>query len=221
MRRLLVPFITGLGLVFWTVFSPASAVPAAAAAAHASTGPVAVKVYASVLRKFNPQLPVWQSRDLARHVLANANRWKVDANLIVALVSVESSWHTHARSRVGAIGLGQLMPGTAGRLGVDPRNASDNLYGAARYLSGLIAKYQYHDNRYQLAFAAYNAGPHAVARFGGVPPYAETQRYVVKVMRAWKHVQSVVHLPRAVLAVVSTRYPHPNSADISYWGARR
>ncbi|MGH8163911.1 MAG: lytic transglycosylase domain-containing protein, partial [Rhodanobacteraceae bacterium] len=162
-----------------------------------------------MLHTFNPQLPVWQSRDLARHVLANATRWKVDANLIVALVSVESDWHTHARSSVGAIGLGQLMPGTAGDLGVNPRNASDNLYGAARYLSGLLARYHGRHDHYRLAFAAYNAGPRAVARFGGVPPYYETQRYVVKVLRAWKHVTSVVRLPRAMLAA------HPRGPDLA------
>jgi soluble lytic murein transglycosylase-like protein len=191
--------------------------PAVAATHRAPSGPVAVKAYANVLRTINPQLPGWQSRDLARHVLANAARWKVDANLIVALVTVESDWHTHARSSVGAIGLGQLMPGTADKLGVNPRNASDNLYGAARYLSGLLSRYQGRHNRYQLAFAAYNAGPHAVARFGGVPPYYETQRYVVKVMRTWRHIQHVVRVPREVLAQTSLRYPHPDSGDLSYW----
>jgi soluble lytic murein transglycosylase-like protein len=213
--------MTGLGLVVWTVLSSLFAVPASAATTAPGSGPVAVKAYANVLRKINPHLPVWQSRDLARHVLANANRWKVDANLIVALVSVESAWRTHARSRVGAIGLGQLMPGTAWQLGVDPRDPSDNLYGAARYLSGLIARYHDRHNRYQLAFAAYNAGPRAVSKFGGVPPYYETQRYVVKVMRTWRHIAHVVHIPHAILAQTSLRYPHPQGADVEYWSSSR
>jgi soluble lytic murein transglycosylase-like protein len=127
--KILAPLLAGLGVAY-SIVSPFFAAPASAQPKAIATGPVAIKAYASVLRTINPHLPDWQSRDLARHVLANAHRWKVDANLIVALVSVESAWRTHARSSVGAIGLGQLMPGTAWELGVDPRNPSDNIYGA-------------------------------------------------------------------------------------------
>lgn len=221
MRKILAPFLAGLGILI-TSFSPLFAAPVAAAPSAVPSGPTAVKAYASVLRTINPHLPDWQSRDLARHVLANAHRWKVDANLLVALVSVESAWRTHARSGAGAIGLGQLMPGTAWELGVDPRDPSDNLYGAARYLSGLLARYQDRHNRYQLAFAAYNAGPKAVARFGGIPPYYETERYVVKVMNAWTHIERTVHLPHAILAQTTLKYPHPTSdepVDLKYWSA--
>ncbi|MBV8372373.1 MAG: transglycosylase SLT domain-containing protein, partial [Candidatus Eremiobacteraeota bacterium] len=89
----------------------------AAAQAPQDTTPGTIAVYASVLHHINPQLPQWQSRDLARRVLVNAERWRLDANMLVAIVTVESRWHTHAVSRAGAIGLGQLMPGTAARLG--------------------------------------------------------------------------------------------------------
>jgi len=155
-----------------------------------------VRVYAGVLRKINPSLQQWQSRDLAAHVLLNARRWKIDANLLVALVSVESRWRPYARSRVGALGLGQLMPGTAAVLGVDPRDAHQNLDGSAQYLSFLITRYEFHSNRYVLAFAAYNAGPKAVQRYGGIPPFSETQHYVVRVMRMWRHLAAIVHLPK-------------------------
>ena len=221
MRKILAPFLTGLGILI-TSFSPVMAAPTSAATTAIPSSPVAINAYASVLRTINPHLPDWQSRDLARHVLANAHRWKVDANLLVALVSVESAWHTHARSAVGAIGLGQLMPGTAWQLGIDPRNPSDNLYGAARYLSGLLARYQDRHNRYQLAFAAYNAGPNAVDRFGGIPPYYETQHYVVKVMNAWTHIEHTIHLPHAVLAETTLKYPHPGlnePVDLQYWSS--
>src|SRR5579871_2512320 len=146
--------------------------PAAAAHRAVPATPVAIDVYARVLRHINPQMPGWQSRSLARRVLVNAERWRLDANMLVAIVAVESSWHTHAISPAGAIGLGQLMPGTAATLGVDPRDPKENLSGAARYLRGLVQRF---GPRYRLVFAAYNAGPRAVNEYGGVPPYDETQ----------------------------------------------
>ncbi|MEO6913686.1 MAG: lytic transglycosylase domain-containing protein [Candidatus Baltobacteraceae bacterium] len=164
------------------------------APASAATSKKTISAYARVLRKINPQLPLWQSRDLAQHVLSNASHWKVDANLLVALVTVESGWHTHARSNVGALGLGQLMPGTAVNLGVNPLNANQNLSGAARYLGGLLSRYVHKPNHFQLACAAYNAGPKAVTRYGGIPPYTETQNYVVRVMSIWHHINATVHV---------------------------
>lgn len=188
--------------------------------AQAATRPLpsnstTIAVYATVLRHYNPQLPAWQSHDLARHLLATAERWKIDANMLAAIVAVESSWHTHALSSSGAIGLGQLMPGTAATLGVNPHDPTSNLSGAARYLSGLMQTFGSSHNRYDLVFAAYNAGPRAVERFGGIPPFEETQRYVVKVFRTWRHLQDSVHFPQSVLAradKVSASGP-----DVDYW----
>jgi len=192
MSRRVAPIIAGLCFLF------ASVAPGIASAATRPipATPVTIAVYASVLRHFNPQLPGWQSRDLARHLLVNAARWKVDANMLAAIVSVESSWHTHAVSSAGAIGLGQLMPGTAATLGVNPRDPIENLAGAARYLRGLMQRFASSPHLYEMVFAAYNAGPRAVIRYGGIPPYSETQRYVVKVEDAWHEVRGSVHLPR-------------------------
>jgi soluble lytic murein transglycosylase-like protein len=170
--------------------------------------PATVAVYASVLHRINPQLPRWQSRDLARRVLTNAERWRLDANMLVAVVTVESHWHTHAISRAGAVGLGQLMPGTAAILGVNPSNPAQNLSGAARYLSGLLQRFG--PNHFDLVFAAYNAGPKAVSEFGGIPPYYETQNYVVRVMNAWKELARTVHLPEQEVAVA-------HGPDLDYW----
>lgn len=178
--------------------------------------PRAVRAYAGMLRKFNPQMPGWQSRSLAKHLLINAVRWKLDANVLVALVSVESSWHTHAESWAGALGLGQLMPGTAAKLHVNPLDPYQNLQGAARYLSGLLWRFHKKPNRYALAFAAYNAGPKAVEQYGGIPPYAETQYYVVKVMRAWKHVKAAIHL-RPFQARKKTGLAGLHDPDLAYW----
>jgi len=175
-----------------------------------------VSLYARVLRKINPHLQQWQSRDLASRVLVNSERWRLDANLLVALVTVESRWHPAARSYAGAIGLGQLMPGTARRLNVNPHNAAQNLSGCARYLSNLIDRYEYKPNRFILAFAAYNAGPKAVAEYHGVPPFSETQRYVVKVMRLWHHFTAIVHLPPRAIAAIknSGAVLTPPSSDL-------
>lgn len=177
--------------------------------------PQTIAVYAKVLHRINPQLPRWQSRDLARRVLVNAERWRLDANMLVAVVTVESRWHTHAVSRAGAIGLGQLMPGTAAGLGVNPRNAGENLSGAARYLSGLM--HRFGTNHYSLVFAAYNAGPKAVAQYGGIPPFYETETYVVRVLDAWHRLAKTVRVPSDALAYAKA------GPDAAYWldaGAR-
>lgn len=212
LRRFATPFLTALGIVACT-FAP---LKASAAPTSVPNGSTAVRAYAGVLRKINPQMPVWQSQNLAKHLLINARRWKIDANVLVALVSVESAWHTTARSWAGAIGLGQLMPGTAANLGVNPRDPYQNLQGAARYLGGLLDRYKNKRDRYALAFAAYNAGPKAVAAWGGIPPYAETERYVVKVMTAWQQVSSSVHIPKQPAPARESAIA-VNAPDANYW----
>jgi hypothetical protein len=99
--------------------------------------------------------------------------------LFRANIAVESAFNPDARSSVGAIGLGQLMPGTADLLGVDPHDPQDNLHGSARYLLAQLEDFGAAD----LALAAYNAGPEAVRDYGGIPPYAETEDHVAKVLR--------------------------------------
>ena len=99
--------------------------------------------------------------------------------LFRANIAVESAFNPEARSSVGAVGLGQLMPGTADLLGVDPYHPEDNLHGSARYLLAQLEDFGSAD----LALAAYNAGPEAVREYGGIPPYAETEGHVAKVLR--------------------------------------
>lgn len=143
--------------------------------------------YADVLRSFNPGFSAARSRDMAEHVLLLSSYYSLDARLLVAIVGAESSWNPLAVSPVGAQGLGQLMPGTADGLGVLSFEAYENLDGTARYLRRLIRKYSglRQETRYSLALAGYNAGPAAVARYGGIPPYSETREYVVRVMGLW------------------------------------
>jgi hypothetical protein len=95
-----------------------------------------------------------------------------------ANIEIESAYNPAALSHAGAIGLGQLMPGTAEVLGVDPQDLQQNLDGSARYLLMMLDRF----GDEELALAAYNAGPEAVAQYGGIPPYEETQGHVAKVM---------------------------------------
>ncbi|HLI95954.1 MAG TPA: lytic transglycosylase domain-containing protein [Candidatus Baltobacteraceae bacterium] len=147
-----------------------------------------VPAYARALRMFNPQLDMQQSMRLAQCVLSEADAQGLDARLLVALIAIESSWHPEAVSSAGANGLGQLMPATASELGVDAADPRANIHGAALYLRALLNRYARYEppQRYTLALAAYNAGAGAVARYGGVPPFPETQRYVIAVLRLWR-----------------------------------
>jgi cell wall-associated NlpC family hydrolase len=108
------------------------------------------------------------------------SKYGLPKGMLAAVAQTESGGNTTAVSKAGALGLMQIMPGTAKSLGVDPLNPTQAIDGAARMLSGLMQKYH---GSVTLALAAYNAGPGAVDKFGGVPPYAETQNYVVKVQK--------------------------------------
>jgi len=110
--------------------------------------------------------------------IRKAEAYGIPKQLFFNLVTAESNWDPMIVSPRGAIGLAQLMPGTAEELGVDPWDALDNLDGGARYLSQQFRKF----GTWELALAAYNAGPGTVARFDGIPPYAETEEYVKKVL---------------------------------------
>ena len=105
----------------------------------------------------------------------------LDVDLLASVVRAESGGNIHAVSRTGAQGLMQLMPGTAAQLGVaDSFRADQNINGGTAYLDALLVRY--HDNL-ALALAAYNAGPAAVDKYHGVPPYRETRIYVARVIR--------------------------------------
>ena len=105
---------------------------------------------------------------------AAARRHGIPEDLFLRLVQQESGWNPEAVSHKGAIGLAQLMPGTARLLCVDPRDPVANLEGGARYLAMQFRDFR----RWDLALAAYNAGPEAVRTHGGIPPFAETHNYL-------------------------------------------
>ena len=124
-------------------------------------------------------------------LLADAGaQHNIDAELLAAVVHAESGGRVQAVSRTGARGLMQLMPGTAAELGVkDSFIADQNVEGGTRYLDALLTRY--HDN-IALALAAYNAGPAAVDRYRGIPPFHETRAYVARVIREFNRRKSVL-----------------------------
>jgi len=102
----------------------------------------------------------------------------VPKDIYARLIAIESNWNPNARSPDGAIGLAQLMPETAVRLGVDPHDPQSNLEGGALYLKQQFMRFR----SWKLAVAAYNAGPEAVVTYNDVPPFPETQAYVSIIM---------------------------------------
>jgi soluble lytic murein transglycosylase-like protein len=125
----------------------------------------------------------WQStklhlKEFGDAIKSAAQRYEVDPALVRAVIHAESGFNVMARSRKGAIGLMQLMPSTARVIGVDARVPEYNIRGGVQYLASLLAQFK---GNVMLATAAYNAGPAAVEKYGGVPPFAETQAYVERV----------------------------------------
>jgi soluble lytic murein transglycosylase-like protein len=109
---------------------------------------------------------------------AAARKHGIPEDLFLRLVQQESGWNHAAVSTKGATGLAQLMPGTAELLNVNMHDPEENLEGGARYLRKMYDKF----GNWKLALAAYNAGPQAVEEYGGVPPYAETENYVARIL---------------------------------------
>ena len=113
-----------------------------------------------------------------------ARRHRLPPGLAEAVVARESDWDSTAVSAKGAVGLMQLMPATATELGLhDPHDPRSNVEGGTRYLASLLKHF---DDDVPLVLAAYNAGPGAVERYGGIPPYPETKEYVQNIMLTWR-----------------------------------
>lgn len=129
------------------------------------------------------QSPTKPARDLSQVVTSASATYHLDPDLVNSVIHAESGFNSHAVSRKGAQGLMQLMPSTAGKLGItNPFDPEANITGGTRYLRQLLERYNFDLVK---ALAAYNAGPQRVEQYRGVPPYRETRAYVAKVVHSY------------------------------------
>lgn len=148
-----------------------------------------VEAYKRAVLYFNPRMDENSARMIARAILYFSVENNLDPRLVVAVIAVESGFDPKAISRKGAMGLGQLMPQTAAGMGVkNPFDPIDNLSASIRLIRGHLEKFEGNPQQLALALACYNAGSGAVKRYGGVPPYKETQAYINKVISLYKKI---------------------------------
>jgi soluble lytic murein transglycosylase-like protein len=149
------------------------------AAAQASAGVTPAATTAATTGTTNTTLNAGAPSQYDAQITAAATKYGIDPALLKGLIRQESNFNASARSGAGAQGLTQLMPSTASSLGVDPSDPAQAIDGGAKYLKQQLDRFGGDPSK---ALAAYNAGPGAVAKYGGVPPYAETQNYVKNVL---------------------------------------
>jgi soluble lytic murein transglycosylase-like protein len=145
----------------------------------------------------SPAPPALEQPSVRDLVTDAAVRHGLPPAFVHSVAQAESGYRPSALSPKGAIGVMQLMPGTARQLEADPKDLAQNIDAGTRLLRELLLKYQDTENGVRRALAAYNAGVGAVERFGGVPPYPETQSYVERVIELyWKNVRTAATAPR-------------------------
>ncbi len=159
-------------------FSPK---PPAAAASFADHLKAQEDILAPEIKRKSPEkTPVYEKGSIKDMIVQTAQKYGVDSNLVLAVASAESGYRADAVSPVGAVGVMQLMPDTARGLGVkDSFDPGQNIDGGVRYLKQMLDMF---GGNTSYALAAYNAGPGAVEKYGGIPPYSETQAYVKNIL---------------------------------------
>lgn len=146
-------------------------------------------IYNHIVQR-SPMGPEW-SAWMAETILYYSGQYKIDPLLVTALFHQESGFNMAARSRTGAVGIAQLQPETAASLGFDAIDPAQNIEGGIKYLGVQLVRFsQSGDWAPTYAIAAYNAGPGAVIKYQGVPPYSETQNHVNRVAEIYKQLQA-------------------------------
>lgn len=183
----------GLFLLFWLAFA-CLAQPASAdiykyvdenGIIHFTNAPTSAKYQVYVRDNFFlPQGPFRMSDKYDTYIRQAARKYGVSFPLIKAIIQAESSFNPRAVSRAGALGLMQLMPANVRLLKIrDPFDPWENIMGGTRFFKNLLNRY---DGKLSLALAGYNAGPHRVDEYNGIPPFRETQNYVRKVLHYYR-----------------------------------
>ena len=137
------------------------------------------------MKKENPKLSTKDAESIYETVIYFSNKYKVSSDLIFAIIDQESNYNYKDSSSAGAIGLMQIIPSTANYLKINPYNSTQNIEGGVRYFKEMLDKYQ----KTSLALAAYNAGPGAVDKYNGIPPYQETTNYVSKISKIYQNLK--------------------------------
>lgn len=137
------------------------------------------------MKKENPKLSTKDAESIYKTVMYFSNKYKVSSDLIFAIIDQESNYNYKDSSSAGAIGLMQIIPATANYLKINPYNSTQNIEGGVRYFKEMLDKYQ----KTSLALAAYNAGPGAVDKYNGIPPYKETINYVSKISKIYQNLK--------------------------------
>jgi soluble lytic murein transglycosylase-like protein len=173
--------------------------PLAGAALLRDGGPVTspeLAIARAVLRT-NPRVTPMTALHLAVRTTDAARGTRLPPEFLAATLLQESAYDAAAVSSAGAIGIAQFMPSTAAGMGIDPRDPDEAIGGAARLLSDYVGAYDgRYDDNYSAALAAYNAGPGAVEKYRGVPPYPETREYIAIIFERWARIRSYERPPR-------------------------
>ncbi len=168
-----------------------------------------IECYKKAIKYYNPSLDSNTTERIARSIIYFSWKQKIeDDRFVASVIAVESMFRPYAVSRSGAQGLGQLMPGTARELSVkNSFDVEDNIWGTVTYLKKQLVRYKNYprQRRYELTLAAYNAGPGAVSRHCGIPPYKQTQEYVVKVINIWRQLSGLKKFSPSEMAEIKRR----------------